>query len=144
MRSCDDIKGLGYSRLPHWVGKSGGMEALPVNLKSFIQTINYVEESFNEANFDSNVYGNTLRFQKHRDATKSWIADAEWSIDSAPGLIDACMRFVEMPQRTSSGVDKGGNRDDILMVFKSQLKALKNAIEVQIFDSIEQEYQQCS
>ena len=48
VRSCDDIKGLSYSRLPHWVGKSGGMDALPNNLKSFIQTINYVEESFDK------------------------------------------------------------------------------------------------
>ena len=144
VRSCDEIKGLSHSRLPHWVGKSRGMEALPMNMKSFIQTINYVEESFNEMNFENSVYGDTQRFQKHWNATKSWIADAEWSIESAPGLINACMVFVEVPQETSSGIDKGSNKNDILIVFKSQLKALKNAIEVQIFESIEQEYQQCS
>ena len=99
---------------------------------------------FNEVNFEIVVHGNTQRFQKHWNATKSWIADAEWAIESAPGLINACMLFVEAPQETSSGVDKGNNRDDILIVFKSQLKALKNAIEVQIFECIEQEYQQHS
>ena len=145
IRACSVIRGLSNNRLPHWVGKCAGFEAYPLEIKNLLSTMSYIEISFDGlVKFNCNL----SRFQNHWKLMKSWIAATEWSENSAHNMIDVCMKSKQIPNDINADIvatdtdfklDSNNSISNLLENFKLQVKALKNAIEVQVFESIENE-----
>jgi len=132
-------------RFPHWVGLSAGNEALPEDIRGFLDTASYVETSFDWIDVDFQT--DSFRFQNLWKFMKGWIADAEWKTSSTLPLVQQCLRFKVNDADINSGIvssremllQKRRSIDLLIEAFKVQLKALKNAIEVQIFEAKEHE-----
>jgi hypothetical protein len=63
IRSCSELRGLSFSKLPFWISKADDLSsALPENIKSFLSSVSYADSSFQTVS--ESVKGSVQRLQK--------------------------------------------------------------------------------
>lgn len=144
VRSCAVIRDLSNHRLPFWVGKAAGFDNLPIEIKNFLKCVSYVDDSI--ADVATSYKCDSTRFLSHWVDLKWWVGNAEWKESSAVGILSQSFRLIPVPVDISSELghvegnsEKTKALEEVITVFRAQLKALKNGIEVQIYDALDKE-----
>jgi len=143
IRSCVEIRDLSNSRFPFWVGKSAGFDGLPSVIKAFFGCINYIDDAFEELRTDFKADSN--RFLAHWKELKKSVSASEWNPSSAANLVSKSMQLSPVPSDINSEVFSPESQVDVETVgnlsstFRAQLKAMKNAVEIQIYETLDRE-----